>query len=54
MFNSDYFDYLPNPRVAGNRGNIQAQLLPMHGLPCSASLVIPANSLLVFARDRGD
>ena len=27
---------------------------PMHGLPCSAAIVIPANGFVVFARDRGD
>lgn len=54
VFNSDYYDNQPNPRVAGNGGSVEAQASPIHGLPCSASIVIPANGLLVFARDAGD
>ena len=54
VFNSDYFDHMPNPQVAGNHGSTQAQAIPLHGLPCSADLVIPANGILVFARDSGD
>ena len=54
VFNSDYFDNMPNPQVTGNSGSIQAQDIPLHGLPCSASIVIPANAILVFARDAGD
>ena len=54
VFNSDYFDNMPNPQVVGNNGGIQAQDTSLHGLPCSATLVIPANAILVFARDRGD
>ena len=54
VFNSDYFDNMPNPQIAGNGGAITAQSNPLHGLPCSASLVIPANGMLVFARDSGE
>ena len=54
VFNSDYFDNLPNPQLAGNNGSIQAQTVPLHGMPCSASIVIPANSILVFAREMGE
>lgn len=54
VFNSDYYDNLPNPQIAGNNGSIQAQDIPLHDLPCSANLVIPANAILVFARDAGD
>jgi len=51
IFNSDYYDQLPNPNVAGNGGAINAEGGPMHGLPASADIIIPANSLLVFSRD---
>jgi hypothetical protein len=27
---------------------------PMHGLPCSAGITIPANGIVVFGRDLGD
>jgi 1,4-alpha-glucan branching enzyme len=40
--------------VAGNAGGVTADGPPMHGLPHSAQLTIPANSLLVFTRDLGD
>jgi 1,4-alpha-glucan branching enzyme len=49
-FNSDYYDYFPNPVVAGNAGAVTADGPPMHGLAQSATLTIPANGLLVFAR----
>jgi 1,4-alpha-glucan branching enzyme len=49
-FNSDAYDNWINPAVAGNEGAVRADGPPMHGLPCSARLVIPANSVLVFAR----
>jgi len=53
VFNSDVYDNWVNPLVAGNGGFVWADATPMHGLPASASLVIPANGILVFARDRG-
>jgi 1,4-alpha-glucan branching enzyme len=49
VFNSDYYDNLPNPQVAGNGGGVTADGELMHGLPCSASVVIPANGVVVFA-----
>jgi 1,4-alpha-glucan branching enzyme len=49
-FNSDAYDHWVNPRVAGNGGGIDAVAKPMHGFSASASIVIPANSVLVFAR----
>jgi 1,4-alpha-glucan branching enzyme len=49
VLNSDYYDNLPNPQVAGNGGAITAGDGPMHGLPYSGSVVIPANGLIVFA-----
>ena len=59
MFNSDAYDSLPgaggyNPNAAGNPGGVTADGPPLHGCASSASVVLPANALLVFARDRGD
>ena len=50
IFNSDYYDKHPNPDVVGNSGNIYANGQPMHGLPSSAQVVIPANGILIFSR----
>lgn len=52
VFNSDFYDFFPNPQVQGNSGSVWAADQPMDGLPCSAGLTIPANSLLIFARSR--
>ena len=49
VFNSDAYDHWPNPWVAGNGGSVVADGPSMHGLPSSATVVIPANSVLVFA-----
>jgi 1,4-alpha-glucan branching enzyme len=54
VFNSDVYENWVNPRVVGNGGGIQALGSSHHGLPASADITIPANSVLVFARDRGD
>jgi 1,4-alpha-glucan branching enzyme len=54
VFNSDVYDNWVNPQTAGNGGSITATGLPLHGLPSSAPITIPANGLLVFARDQGD
>lgn len=55
VFNSDVYDGWVNPNVAGNGGSIVADgNRPMHGFAASASIVIPANSVVVFARDGGD
>ncbi len=50
VFNSDAYDNWVNPLVAGNGGGIQASGPPMHGLPASASVVIPANGVVVFTK----
>jgi 1,4-alpha-glucan branching enzyme len=50
IFNSDVYDNWVNPIVAGNGGGITASGPPLHGLPASASIVIPANGFVVFAR----
>ena len=54
VFNSDFYDYFPNPAVEGNPGGIDASGPPANGMPYSGHITIPANSLLVFARDLGD
>jgi 1,4-alpha-glucan branching enzyme len=50
IFNSDVYDNWVNPIVAGNGGGISASGGPLHGFPASASIVIPANGVVVFAR----
>ena len=50
VFNSDVYDNWVNPMVAGNGGAVYADGPPLHGLPNSASLTIPANGFVVFAR----
>lgn len=54
VFNSDVYDHWVNPQVAGNGGGVNAFGRPMHDFPTSASITIPANSIIVFARDFGD
>jgi 1,4-alpha-glucan branching enzyme len=50
VFNSDVYDNFVNPMVAGNGAGVQASGPPMHGFTASASVVIPANGVVVFAR----
>ena len=47
VFNSDVYQQFPNPNPAGNGGRIFAT----NG---TATITIPANAILVFARDGGD
>ena len=47
-FNSDVYHNWVNPSAAGNGGSVRADGPPMHGMPYSAALTIPANSLLVL------
>ena len=54
MFNSDVYDQWFNPNVQGNPGGITADQLAWDGMPASAAITLPANSLLVFARDQGE
>ena len=51
VFNSDVYDNWVNPLVAGNGGGANADGPPLHGLPASAALTIPANGLLIFAKN---
>ncbi len=48
-FNSDVYDNWVNPLVTGNKGGVDANGWGMHGLPFSARITIPANSILIFA-----
>ena len=56
IFNSDAYDscnangVLVNPQVVGNDGGVDADGPPLHGLPASASVTIPANGVVVFAK----
>ncbi len=50
-FNSDVYDHFVNPVVAGNGGEILADPEPLHGFDASAAVVLPAVSVLVFARE---
>ncbi len=50
VFNSDVYDGWVNPWVVGNGGGIYANAPGQHGLPAFATIVIPANSIVVFAR----
>lgn len=54
VFNSDFYDNGGNPAVVGNGGGIDANGGPLHGFQASAGIVIPANGVVVFARDGGD
>lgn len=49
-FNSDVYDNWVNPMVAGNGGQVWAGGPPMHGMPTSTSVVIPANGFCVFVQ----
>ncbi len=52
VFNSDVYDGWVNPMVAGNLGEIWVDGAGMHGLLASASIVIPANGVVVFVKGR--
>jgi 1,4-alpha-glucan branching enzyme len=54
VFNSDIYDEFFNPNAQGNPGGITADGPAWDGLPTSANITLPANSILVFARDTGD
>jgi 1,4-alpha-glucan branching enzyme len=50
VFNSDVYENWVNPGVVGNGGSVFADPEPLHNLGFSAAVVLPANSILVFAR----
>jgi len=54
VFNSDVYENWVNPMVVGNGGGVQVNGPACNNLPASAQITIPANALLVFARDQGD
>ena len=54
VFNSDIYWKWFNPGPQGNPGGIDASDPGMGNLPASASITLPANSLLIFAREWGD
>jgi 1,4-alpha-glucan branching enzyme len=54
VFNSDVYENWLNPWTAGNQGSVFAGGPAKHNLLSSATAVIPANSIVVFARDNGD
>ena len=54
VFNSDIYDHFFNPISRGNPGGVTATGPGLHDLPSSAGITLPANSILVFARDLGD
>ena len=54
VFNSDVYDDIGLRTPFGNGGAIFADGPPMDGFPFSAGVIVPANSVLVFACDGGD
>jgi 1,4-alpha-glucan branching enzyme len=44
------YEHWVNPVVIGNGGRVVADPHPLHDFGHSAALVLPANSLLIFAR----
>jgi 1,4-alpha-glucan branching enzyme len=50
VLNSDVYEDWVNPNTVGNGGRIFADAQPLHEYGYSASLVLPANSILVFSR----
>jgi len=51
VFNSDIYDCFFNMNAVGNIGGLNADGPSLHGLPHSGDISIPANGILVFARD---
>jgi 1,4-alpha-glucan branching enzyme len=51
IFNSDFYDQFPNAHVFGNQGLAVADPdIPWNGMPCSASMNLPANGFVVLTR----
>ena len=50
IFNSDFYDQMPNPATAGNAGGIPANGQAWDDMRTSAEITIPANGFVVFAR----
>lgn len=54
VFNSDSYDDIGLRQPYGNGGHIIAEGPPLDGFSASAGVIIPANGVVVFARDYGD
>ncbi len=54
MFKSDVYDLWFNPNAQGNPGGVNADGPAWDGMPSSAGITLPANSLILFSRDGGD
>jgi 1,4-alpha-glucan branching enzyme len=54
VFNSDVYENWVNPDAFGNGGAVHADGPAVNDLPHSAYVTVPANSVIVFARDAGD
>ena len=52
VFNSDFYDFFPNPSVVGNGGAVQAAAQRGLVYPATARLTIPANGALVLVRQQ--
>ena len=50
VFNSDFYESSIGHQTVGNAGEVVAVNRPMHGFGYSASIKIPANGVIVFAR----
>jgi 1,4-alpha-glucan branching enzyme len=50
IFNSDFYDQVPNPGTIGNYGGITAESIPWDSMPSSAEITLPANGFIVFSR----
>ncbi|HEU0140077.1 MAG TPA: alpha amylase C-terminal domain-containing protein [Bryobacteraceae bacterium] len=50
IFNSDFFESSAGHRTTGNEGAVAADGPPLHGMPASARITIPANGVVVFTR----
>ena len=52
LFNSDVYDNFPNLGAVGNGGAVQDSGAPLDGFSASAVLTVPANGVIVLARQR--
>jgi len=52
LFNSDVYDNFPNLGAVGNGGAVQASGPPLDDFAASAALALPANGVIVLARDQ--
>jgi 1,4-alpha-glucan branching enzyme len=50
VFNSDFYESTMGHQTVGNAGEVVTVDRPLHGFANSASIKIPANGVIVFAR----